>query len=106
MTLWLRYLIAFIVACHGVTYIPFGIVIPIAEKRWRGTSWLLGSALTQRKLRALTMVLHLIAGILIFACASHIICLGMVVSAGHCWDRNRHIGICGVLGWKDTTVCQ
>jgi hypothetical protein len=69
MTLWLRYLIAFIVACHGVTYIPFGIVIPIAEKRWRGTSWLLGSVLTQARLKALVMGLHLIAGIVILACA-------------------------------------
>lgn len=24
---WLRYLIAFVVACHGFTYIPFGLVV-------------------------------------------------------------------------------
>src|SRR5664279_4148009 len=28
MTAWLRYLIAFVVGCHGFTHVPFGLLVP------------------------------------------------------------------------------
>jgi hypothetical protein len=34
MTSWLRYLITFVVGCHGFTYIPFGIFVHGTLKEW------------------------------------------------------------------------
>ena len=52
MTPWLRYLIAFVVGCHGFTYIPYGGYVVPTLKEWRGSSWLLGAALTDGRLKA------------------------------------------------------
>jgi hypothetical protein len=66
---WLRYLIAFVVACHGFTYIPFGILMPDTLEEWRGRSRIVGSALSGKRPKALLRVLHGVVGIAIFACA-------------------------------------
>jgi hypothetical protein len=69
MNPWLRYLIAFIVFCHGFIYVRIGAVLPGPIKEWKGTSWLLGNAVTGDQLVALVRGLHVIAGIAILACA-------------------------------------
>lgn len=66
MSPWLRYLIAFIVFCHGFIYLRF---LPEALKAWGGSSWLLGGALTKNRLKALVVALHVIAGLVSLACA-------------------------------------
>ena len=66
MNPWLRYLIAFVVVCHGSIYIPL-LFVPDMLKGWRGRSWLLGSPLTGDRLKALVVVLHVSAGIVILA---------------------------------------
>jgi hypothetical protein len=66
---WLRYMIAFVIAAHGLIYFVFGIGrLPEPLKGWTGTSWLLGSAITGDKLKALAFVLSRIAGIAMLAC--------------------------------------
>ena len=73
MTPWLLYLIAFVIACHGITYIMFGVLAPDGIQGWKGTSWILSSALTGDKLKALVLVLHATAGVAIIACAVAIV---------------------------------
>src|SRR5674536_345266 len=46
MTAWLRYLIAFVVGCHGFTNIPFGLLVPARLIEWQGRSRLLGGAVS------------------------------------------------------------
>jgi len=82
MTPWLRYLIAFVVGCQGSTYIPFGLLVPGRLKEWRGSSWLLGTALTGARLNALVLALHVIAGITTLACA---VAIGFAPSAPRWW---------------------
>lgn len=93
MTPWLRYLIAFVVDCHGFTYIPFGIPVPGKLKEWRGSSWLLGSAITDDRLKTLMLALHVTAGIAILACA---VAIGFAPSVPGWWRPLAIIG--GVLG--------
>ena len=69
MTPWLRYLIAFVVFCHGFIYVRIGSVLPGPIKEWKGSSWLLGSAVTDGRLRAIVIALHVIAGVATLACA-------------------------------------
>ena len=69
MNAWLHYLIAFVVACHGLTYAMFGFMVPGSLKEWTGASWLLGSALTADSLSRLIPTLHVAAGIVTIACA-------------------------------------
>jgi hypothetical protein len=64
----LRYGIAFVVACHGLTYILFGFLAPPELKGWRGRSLLLGSAVSRERLGVLVIVLHAAAGIVTIAC--------------------------------------
>jgi hypothetical protein len=80
----LRYLIAFIVGCYGFTYIPFGILVPARLKEWKGSSWLLGNALTDNRRKALVLVLHVMAGIVILACA---VAIAFARSAPGLWRR-------------------
>lgn len=47
-----RYLIAFVVFCHGFIYVRIGSALPGPIKEWNGSSWLLGSALTHDRLKA------------------------------------------------------
>lgn len=73
MTPWLRYLIAFVVACHGLTYVIYGLLVRgrLDEwlKEWRGRSWLLGSVVPGDRLKTLVAVLHVSAGVVILASA-------------------------------------
>lgn len=68
----LRYVIAFVVAAHGLTYIPFGLLVPGRLEGWRGRSWLLGDAVSSDAFGTLVVVLHVMAGIAIFLCACSI----------------------------------
>ena len=69
MTPWLRYLIAFVVFCHGFIYVGIGSTLPGPIKEWKGISWLLGSAVTDERLKALVVGLHVVAGIATLASA-------------------------------------
>jgi len=69
MTPWLRYLIAFVVFCHGFIYVGIGSTLPGPIKEWKGISWLLGSAVTDEQLKALVVGLHVVAGIATLASA-------------------------------------
>ncbi len=69
MTGWLRYLIAFVVFCHGFVYVRIGAVLPGPIAGWRGASRLLGGAVTGEPLIVLVRVLHVAAGVAILACA-------------------------------------
>lgn len=69
MAPWLRYLIAFVVGSHGLIYVMFVPLARDALKEWRGTSWLLGQAVTGGKLYTLASASHIAAGVIILACA-------------------------------------
>jgi hypothetical protein len=69
MPIWVRVLAAFVVFCHGFIYIRIGSVLPSPIKEWKGTSWLLGSAIMDGRLTALVVALHVMAGIAIVASA-------------------------------------
>jgi hypothetical protein len=43
MTVWMQYLIAFPLFCHGFVYVRIGSMLPSPVKRWNGNSWLLGA---------------------------------------------------------------
>lgn len=69
MESWLRYGIAFVVGCHGLTYTLFGFLAPPELKGWRGRSLLLGNAVSRERLGLLVIVLHAAAGVATIACA-------------------------------------
>ena|SRR5664279_83118 len=58
MTAWLRYLIAFVVGCHGFTNIPCGLLVPARLIEWQGRSRLLGGAVSGDRLNTLVRALH------------------------------------------------
>jgi hypothetical protein len=62
-------LIAFVVACHGFTYIPFGLLAPGKMKDWKGSSRLFGNVLAAERAHTLVPALHVLAGVTILACA-------------------------------------
>jgi hypothetical protein len=62
MNEWLRYLIAFVVACYGITYFMFGFLGPRQMKEWKGTSRILGPVLSADRLHAVIPVVHVVAG--------------------------------------------
>ena len=67
MSSWVRYLIAAVVAAHGFVYLNAARgVLPVFEG-WRGSSWLLGSAVTGDALKKLCLALWAVAGIGIVA---------------------------------------
>jgi hypothetical protein len=66
---WVQYLIAFFVFCHGFVYVRIGSMLPAPVKGWRGSSWLLGDAISNPQLTKLIVLLHVIAGIATLACA-------------------------------------
>jgi len=72
MTAWLRYLIAFVVGCHGFTHVPFGLLVPARLIEWQGRSRLLGGAVSGDRLNTLVRALHLVAGAAILSCAAAI----------------------------------
>jgi hypothetical protein len=66
---WLQYLIAFLVFCHGFVYVRIGAVLPDPIAQWRGRSWLLHRSLATGQLAALSVALHVAAGLAILACS-------------------------------------
>jgi len=81
---WLRYLIAFVVGAHGFVYIRFGLgKFPETLEGWKGSSWLLGSAVTGDRLKALAFAVALVAGISTLGCA---VAIGFA-SSDHGWWR-------------------
>lgn len=69
MTPWLRYLVAFVVFCHAFIYVRIGAVLPGPIESWNGRSRLLGSMVTRGSVIGLSRATHVVAGLLIFACA-------------------------------------
>jgi hypothetical protein len=67
---WIRYLIAFVVFCHGFIYVRIGSMLPGPIAEWKGNSWLLGEAIVNGDLERLTIGLHVAAGIATIACAA------------------------------------
>ncbi len=86
---WLQYLIAFVVGCHGVTYIIFGIVAPGTVKEWRGTSQMLGTVLTGEGLERAVLVLHVAAGIALLTCG---VAIAFAASAPGWWRPLAVVG--------------
>jgi hypothetical protein len=72
MSPWVRYVLAFLVFCHGFVYVRIGSALPDPVHGWRGSSWLLGDALTGNRLNAAVVGLHVIAGVATLACAATI----------------------------------
>jgi hypothetical protein len=85
---WLQYLVAFMVACHGLVYLVFGAVsfsgagFPQVFQPWKGTSALLGGTFAGSSLRLLTEYLWLIAGIGLLAAG---IAIGLASSLPRVW---------------------
>ena len=69
MPSWVRFLIALVVGCHGFIYLRIGPHAAEMIKDWKGTSWLLGSTVTDGRLTALVTALNVLAGIATVACA-------------------------------------
>ncbi len=80
MAPWLRYLIAFVVGCHGFAYIPFGILMPDTLKEWSGRSRLFG--LNGNRLKGPVRAFHVMAAVTILACA---VAIAFVPSAPGLW---------------------
>jgi hypothetical protein len=66
---WMQYAIAFLLFGHGFIYVRIGSTLPEPIKEWNGTSWLLGQALSDPHLETLVVGLHVVAGMVILACA-------------------------------------
>ena len=58
-----RYIIAFVVASHGITYVMFPVLNGQIFVGWRESSWLLRSTITGDTLKTLTFALWVIAGV-------------------------------------------
>jgi hypothetical protein len=69
---WLRYVIAFVVFCHGFIYVRIGAVLPDPIPAWRGSSGLLGNVIAGDALVKLSIALHVVAGFATLACAAAI----------------------------------
>lgn len=89
MTAWLRYGIAFVIACHGLTYAMFGFLAPAQLRQWSGTSRLLGTVLGAERVRAAVPVIHLVAGVFVIAAAA---ALAFAPSASFGWRPLAVIG--------------
>jgi hypothetical protein len=64
MKSWMRYLLAFVVSVHGLIYIvtPLSSLSTTVFAGWKGSSVLLGNAVTGDALKSITTALWLIAG--------------------------------------------
>jgi uncharacterized membrane protein YjdF len=88
-----RYLIAFLVLGHGFIYVRIGPTATRTVKGWGGRSWLLGEAITGEYLASVVATLHVLAGVLILACAAAI---AVGPSLDEWWPRLAVTG--GVVG--------
>lgn len=86
---WLQYLIAFIIACHGISYILFGIIVSSRLQGWKGGSWILGGRVSGDRLKSVVLVPHVAAGALIIACG---VAIGLAASLPGWW---RPVAIVG-----------
>ncbi len=94
MPSWLRFVIAFVVFCHGFVYVRIGAVLPGPVKGWKGISALVGGAVTGTPLVVLVRTLHVVAGIAILACAV------AIEIAPHWWAPLAIWGaVAGLLGF-------
>jgi hypothetical protein len=66
---WMEYLIVFVLFCHGFVYVRIGAMLPAPVKGWNGRSWLLGEWIANSQLTRVSVWLHVIAGIVLLACA-------------------------------------
>jgi hypothetical protein len=97
MASWLRYLIAFVVGCHGFTYVLYGFIIPTKITMWKGSSWLLRNTIKGDRLRKLVLVLHIAAGILTFACG---VAIAIAPLAPELWQPLGIVGAAiGIIGF-------
>jgi hypothetical protein len=93
MVPWLKFLIAFIVFCHGFVYLRIGSQLPAPVPAWRGTSLLLGNAVAGDTLRMFVVTVHVLAGVATLACA---FAIGFASSIPGWW---RPLGLAsGLLG--------
>lgn len=70
MSAWVRYLVAALVAVHGLVYLNAARgVLPGAFEGWRGRSWLLGGAIVGGALKKLSVGLWSLTGVLFIATA-------------------------------------
>lgn len=71
ITPWLRYLIAFLIICHGYVYIPLGTFMLDEQlkqqKEWRIHSWLFSKNISQEVLKSIVRVTHILTGIVIIS---------------------------------------
>ena len=74
MSAWLQFSIAFVVACHGLTYALFPFLAPgvIARRYGRVGSHRLAPVLTEQGLERAVFVLHVGAGVALLACGAAI----------------------------------
>jgi hypothetical protein len=93
MSTWMRLALAFVIFCHAFIYIRVGATLPGAVKEWQGRSWLLGSRVSGASLATLVLVMHVMAGVLIMACA---LAMGLAPSAPGWWPALAVAG--GALG--------
>ena len=82
MTPWMRLTLAFVLFCHAFIYIRIGATLPGAVKAWQDRSWLLGDRLTGAPLATLVMTMHVVAGVVILACA---VAMGVAPGAPGWW---------------------
>lgn len=88
-TPWLRYLIAFLVVCHGFVYLRIMVTAPNQLPGWNGSSWISGGALSGDRLKSLLLVLHAAAGVLILACG---VAIGLAASLPGWWRPLAIVG--------------
>jgi hypothetical protein len=70
MEVWLRFILAFVIFCHGFIYVRIGSVLPGPIIGWTGRSWLLGDHVGEgRLLTTFAIPLHVLAGITFLTCA-------------------------------------
>jgi hypothetical protein len=77
---WLRIIIALFIGAHGLVYLiaPFTPMAPSISKGWKGSSAMLGTALSKDSLESLTTALWVIAGIGLLATAATIAMVSFV----------------------------
>lgn len=94
---WLRFLIAFVVLCHGIAYLPYGFFPDQVVNQWKGSSRLLGSFLTPARVRAAVPVLFVTAGAAMIAVAAAIALAPLI--PGWWWPLAIVGSVAGLVGF-------
>ncbi|HAF09009.1 MAG TPA: hypothetical protein DCK98_02865 [Chloroflexi bacterium] len=66
---WIRFVIAFVVLCHGMAYLPYGLAPGQVVTEWKGVSQLFGGALTFDRTHVAVQVSFGSAVVALLACA-------------------------------------